>query len=120
MPEELSQPSDDDADELQHRRKRRGADDPEHDLFEDLPPPPDSLVIRKEDRKDKERGWFLRIFLGLLVLTVAADLAGSAFLPTATWTQMKPEVADVRTWLFQVTGVVIGFYFGTNFERSKK
>jgi hypothetical protein len=60
-----------------------------------------------------ERAWFLAIFLALFVLTIFADLAGSAWLPAASWSQMKPEVQDIRTFLFQVVGIIIGFYFGT-------
>jgi len=85
---------------------------PEQELVEYRPPGPDTPVIRKTAREDIERGWFLIAFLAMLILTIVLDLAGSALLSARAWAQMKPEVTDVRTFLFQVTGVIIGFYFG--------
>jgi hypothetical protein len=105
---------------LSHHRPGRSDDQEEDDLVEDLPPGPDSPVIEKTSRIDLERGWFLGVFLAILVLTVIFDLAGSALLPAARWTQMKPEVGDVRGYLFQVAGIIIGFYFGTTVGRGKK
>ena len=90
------------------------------DLVEDLPPGPDLPVIEKTHRIDLERGWFLGVFLGVFVLTIIFDLAGSALLPTAMWAQAKPEISDVRTFLFQVAGILIGYYFGTTVGRGKK
>jgi hypothetical protein len=93
-----------------------GRDDhgPGHDLIEDLPPGPDNEVIRKSNREDMERSWFLGVFLGLLALTIIADLAGGAWLSAHAWAQVKPEIASIRTFLFQVAGVIIGFYFGSS------
>jgi len=83
------------------------------DLVEDLPPGPDNKVIEKVNREDTERSWLLGIVLGLLVLTLVVDLADSAWLSASAWAQVKPEIANIRTFLFQVSGVVIGFYFGS-------
>lgn len=98
-----------------------GRDDlsPGHDLVENLPPGPDTEVIRKSSREDMERTWFLGVFLGLLALTIAADLAGGAWLSERAWTQVKPEIASVRTFLFQVAGVIIGFYYGSVARRYR-
>lgn len=94
-----------------------GASEDEQLLAEDLRPGPDTPVIRKVEREDVERGWFLGVFLALLILTITGDATGSALLPARAWAQMKPEIADIRTFLFQVAGVIIGFYFGTAVRR---
>jgi len=94
--------------------------DRDDDLIENLPPGPDKPVIRKATREDMERAWFLGVFLGLIALTIGADLAMSAWLPAQSWAQVKPEVADIRTFLFQVSGVIIGFYFGETVARHRR
>ncbi len=94
-------------------------DGPGHDLIEDLPPGPDDEVIKKSNREDNERSWFLGVFLGLLTFTIVADLAGGAWLSAHAWSQVKPEIATIRTFLFQVAGVIIGFYFGSAMRRHK-
>jgi hypothetical protein len=91
-----------------------------HDLIEDLPPGPDTKVIAKSTREDRDRSWFLRVFLGLLSFTLIADLAGGAWLSAHAWAQVKPEIASVRTFLFQVALVIIGFYYGSSAERHRK
>src|SRR5262249_17224060 len=88
------------------------AGDHEQELVEYLPPGPDTPVIRKAEREDVERGWFLGVFLAILVLVIVGDLTGSALLPAHAWAQLKPEIAEIRTYWFQVTGVILGFYFG--------
>lgn len=85
----------------------------ERDLVEHLPPGPDRPVIKKTDKVDVERGWFLVVFLAMLMVTIVIDLAGSALLSAPAWAKMRPEVAEIRSFLFQVTGVIIGFYFGS-------
>ena len=84
-----------------------------------MPPGPDTEVIRKSSREDTERSWFLGVFLGLLVLTMVADLAGGAWLSAHAWAQVKPEIVTVRTFLFQVAGVIIGFYYGSVVRRHR-
>jgi hypothetical protein len=108
-PEHIEHPS--------HRRT--GGKDDQEELVEDLAPGPDTPVIQTTNRKDIERSWFLAVFLGLLMLTIVIDLAGSALLSPGAWAQMKPEVTDVRNYMFQVTGVIIGFYFGTTVRRGR-
>jgi hypothetical protein len=88
-------------------------DDDDGDLIDDAPPPPDTPVIIEDRRHDLERAWFLAVFLALFAITIFADLAGSAWLSGIRWAQMKPEVQDIRTFMFQVVGIIIGFYFGT-------
>jgi hypothetical protein len=99
-----------------------GTDNPQGDdfgdLIDDAPPPPDTPVIVENKRHDLERTWLLAVFLALFVITILADLAGSAWLPAAAWAQMKPEVQDVRTFMFQFVGLIIGFYFGTRQRRK--
>ena len=117
-------PDDDDGDDngVEHPSPRRFGhnEDHEQDLVEDLPPGPDTPVIKKETRLDIERSWFLGVFLTIFILTILADLLGSALLSPTAWAQMKPEVSDTRAFLIQVTGVIIGFYFGTSVRRGKK
>jgi hypothetical protein len=84
-----------------------------------LPPGPDTEVITKSSREDMERSWFLGVFLGLLALTIVADLAGGAWLPVHAWAQVKPEIASDRTFLFQVAGIIIGFYYGSVVRRHR-
>jgi hypothetical protein len=91
----------------------------DENLEEDIPPGPDTTVIRKSGREDVERAWFLGVFLALLSVTILADLAGSAWLPAQAWSQVKPEISSVRTFLFQVAGVIIGFYFGSMTRRHR-
>lgn len=97
----------------------REDDSPGDDLVENFPPGPDTEVIKKASREDVERAWFLGVFLGLLVLTIIADLAGSAWLPAHAWTQAKPEITTIRTFLFQVAGVIIGFFWGSGARRYR-
>jgi hypothetical protein len=89
------------------------------ELVENIPPGPDTEVIKKSSREDTERSWFLGVFLGLLALTLIADLAGSAWLSTHAWTQVKPEITTIRTFLFQVTGVIIGYFYGSTSRRYR-
>jgi hypothetical protein len=97
----------------------RGDGSPGQDLVENLPPGPDTEVIKKSSREDNERSWFLGVFLALLALTLIADLAGGAWLSSHAWAQVKPEIASDRTFLFQVAGVIIGFYFGSTVRRAR-
>ena len=92
---------------------------PGHDLVENLPPGPDTEVIKKSSRDDTERSWFLGVFLGLLVLTLLADLAGGIWLSAHAWAQVKPEIASIRAFLFQVVGVIIGYFFGSVVRRHR-
>jgi hypothetical protein len=92
---------------------------PGNDLVEDLPPGPDTEVIAKSSREDKDRSWFLRVFLGLLSFTLVADLAGGAWLSAQAWAQVKPEIESVRAFLFQVAGIIIGFYYGSSVRRHR-
>ena len=85
---------------------------PIRDLVEDISPGPDTEVIAKSSREDEDRSWFLRVFLGLFSFTLVADIVCGAWLPAQEWTQVKPEIASVRTFLFQVALVIIGFYYG--------
>src|ERR1700734_2188567 len=99
-------------------------DDPENDhpgkdLIEDLPPGPDTEVITKCSLEEKDRSWLMRVFLCLLCFTLVADLAGGAWLSTKAWAQVKPEIASVRDFLFQVAGVIIGFYYGSAVRRHR-
>ena len=89
------------------------------ELVEDLPPGPDTPVITKEERKNIERSWFLGIFLALFVLTIISALVGSAVLSPSAWSQMKPEVDEVLTYLFGVATGLIAYYFGAD-SRGKK
>jgi hypothetical protein len=95
----------------------RDNNSPGQDLIEDLPPGPDTEVIRKSSREDRDRSWFLRVFLGLLSFTLIADLTGGAWLSAQAWAQVKPEIASVRTFLFQIALVIIGFYYGSSVKR---
>lgn len=92
---------------------------PGHDLVEDLPPGPDTEVITKCSIEEKDRSWLMRVFLGLLCITLVADLAGGALLSAQAWAQVKPEMASVRDFLFQVAGVIIGFYYGSAVRRHR-
>lgn len=83
---------------------------PGNDLVENLPPGPDTKVITK--REDKDRSWLLRVFLSLFSFTLVADIVCGAWLPAQAWAQVKPEIANIRTFLFQVALVIIGFYYG--------
>jgi hypothetical protein len=96
-----------------------GNDRPGHDLVEELPPGPDTEVITKASIEDKDRSWLMRVFLSLLCVTLVADLAGGAWLSAQAWAQVKPEIASVRGFLFQVAGVIIGFYYGSAVRRHR-
>jgi hypothetical protein len=86
---------------------------PGDEINEDLRPGPNTPVIKKESLEEKDRSWLMRVYLGLLAFTLVGDLVGGAWLSAQAWAQVKPEIASIRSWLFQVGGVIIGFYYGS-------
>lgn len=83
-----------------------------HQLVDHSPPPPDSPVVHLEEKASgRHRGWFIGVYLSVLITIILASILGSAFLPAQAWSQMKPEVAEVRFWVFQLGGVMGGYLF---------
>ncbi|MFD2350678.1 hypothetical protein ACFSTC_17125 [Nonomuraea ferruginea] len=54
------------------------------------------------------------ILSGLIMVTV---LAG-AFLDEKAWAQVKPELADIRLWTFQIGMIIVGSYLFSDGRRS--
>jgi hypothetical protein len=65
-----------------------------------------------------ERRWYLRGSFYLLAGTIAGDLIFSAVLPAHAWHQIQPEIQTIRTYIFNVTWVIIGHYFGSSERRG--
>jgi hypothetical protein len=91
---------------------RKNNSSPGDDLVEDLPPGPDTEVVAKSSREEKDRSWLVRMLLSLLSFTLVANLASAAWLSAHAWAQVQPEFGSVRDFLFQVTGIILGFFFG--------
>ncbi|MFI7135543.1 hypothetical protein ACIBQ1_58535 [Nonomuraea sp. NPDC050153] len=98
------------------RSGAEGAEDvePKSELVDLSPPPADSPVVQLlEKTAVRHRSWFITVYLGVLITVILASILGPGFLPEQAWTQMKPEVADVRLWLFQIGFVIVGGYLFT-------
>jgi hypothetical protein len=86
-------------------------DDTGGDLVEDSPPPPDLPVIKREDDA-RHRGWFLIVVLFILPAVIVANLASAVWLSDHAWGRVKPEIAEIRSFVFQISLVIVGYLFG--------
>jgi hypothetical protein len=92
---------------------------PAYELVDDSPPPPDDIVIAREEARlhGIQRSWLLGTFIGVFVLVIISDIGLSAGLPSAEWAQLKPEIDTIRTSMFGVLLIIIGYYFGEKRSR---
>lgn len=97
----------------------RTAQRPAYELIDHSEPPPDDQVIAREEARvhGVQRSWLLGTFIGVFVIVIISDIALSASLPTQEWTQLKPEIDTVRTSMFAVLLIIIGYYFGEKRSR---
>jgi hypothetical protein len=88
--------------------------EPAYELVDHSPPPPDNLVIAREEARlhGIQRSWLLGAFIGVFVMVILSDIGLSAGLPSTEWTQLKPEIDTIRTSMFGVLLIIIGYYFG--------
>jgi hypothetical protein len=96
-----------------------GTGEPEYELVDLEPPPPDDKVIEQLEARAhiSQRSWLLGTLIVVTVVVILSDIALSAALPEYRWTQVQPEVDDLRNSLLSILLVIIGFYFG---ERRRK
>jgi hypothetical protein len=92
---------------------------PAYELVDHSAPPPDDIVIAREEARlhGIQRSWLLGTFIGLFVVVIISDVGLSAGLPTRQWTQLKPEIDTVRTSMFAILLVIIGYFFGERRHR---
>jgi hypothetical protein len=86
-------------------------EDARGELIDHSPPPPDQPVIRREEDA-RHRGWFLITLLIVLPVTIAINLASAIWLSDHVWARFKPEIAEIRSFVFQISLVIVGYLFG--------
>jgi hypothetical protein len=92
---------------------------PEYELVDDAPPPPDDLVIVREEARlhRVQRSWVLGTIIIIFTTIVVTDITLSASLPSKEWAQSKSEIDYIRDSLFTIVFVIIGYYFGEQRRR---
>ena len=79
---------------------------------------PDTEVITKCSIEEKDRSWLCGYFSAFFASPWWLTLRAVPCFGRA-WAQVKPEMASVRDFLFQVAGVIIGFYYGSAVRRHR-
>jgi hypothetical protein len=112
-------PRDDEADGLVDDADDITDQQPAYELVDHSVPPPDDIVIAREEARlhGIQRSWLLGTFIGLFVVVILSDIGLSAGLPPREWAQLKPEIDTVRTSMFAVLLVIIGYFFGERRHR---
>ncbi|WP_043625240.1 hypothetical protein [Nonomuraea candida] len=114
----ITQPPGPDGRQEEGAGEEDGGAEPDGELVDDSPPPPDTPIVRLEDRSaGRQRGWFIGVYLAVLVTLILASLLGPASLPEPVWLRVRPEVAEARFWTFQVGVLIAGYLF---FDRRRR
>lgn len=68
--------------------------------------------------QDHLRWWFLKIYMIILSGLIMVTVLAGAFLDAKAWAQVKPELADIRLWTFQIGMIIVGSYLFSDGRRS--
>jgi len=92
---------------------------PEYELVDLSPPPPDDLVIEREAARRHwiQQNWILGSFIAIFAVVIFSDIGLSSFLTSKTWDQVRPEVSYIRSSMFTILLVIIGYFFGEKRRR---
>lgn len=85
--------------------------DPDEDLIDPSPPPPDKPVIAVPSREEHDRSWLLRAVVVGFGADIVLVLALGSFLSPVHWKQVEPVATRSIELLAPLATLIIGFYF---------